>query len=89
MTADLLRALIRARSDQRTATVRQTKMGWTLVFDQWVLRSARVASPRWFQTLDACSNAARELGLQVLIVELPSEAPPVVAKPSRRRSRKG
>lgn len=93
MTAELMRALIRSNPDRRTCTAQQTRMGWILTYEQWTLRSARVAAPRWFQTLDAVGNMARELGLVVLVVELtgpePPAAPSVPAKPRKRRVRKG
>lgn len=94
VTADVLRALLRAATEHRAGTARQTRMGWTLDYGSWTLRSARIMSPRWFQTLDACVNMARELGMQAVIVELPSDqaappaAPPVPGKPSKRRARK-
>lgn len=44
-------------------TAHQTPQGWVLKCGPYVLRSARIREPRYFKTVDALINIARECGL--------------------------
>lgn len=74
ITAERLKGLVRPPDALvpvvRTAIARLTPSGWVLVYGVHALRSARIAAPRYFSTLDALSRIARECGLRAVMVEL-------------------
>lgn len=73
LPAALLRTLVSAAGGDTSLAcgAEFTRMGWTLVYGGFVLRSARVPGPRFFQTLEALVRVAAGLGFDTVNVRTP------------------